>query len=113
MVGGSAQREVGGGRLGVYSTPAPEALPGLSSRVATASSVYWCLASYNLQNAHPFAEVSRMRGGGGVEWKARGMISYSDTYRNGGLRCLIDPFRADVIVASQRNKTKAELEGNE
>lgn len=34
-------------------------------------SLWWCLASYNLQDAHPFAEVWWM-GGGGVQWKGVG-----------------------------------------
>lgn len=74
-----------GGRVGVYSALAS----GASSRVVRpsgdCSSLWWCLASYNLQNAHPFAEVWWMGGGGGgVEWKGRGMADYSDTYRKGG-----------------------------
>lgn len=74
-----------GGRVGVYSALAS----GASSRVVRpsgdCSSLWWCLASYNLQNAHPFAEVWWMGGGGGgVEWKGRGMVDYSDTYRKGG-----------------------------
>lgn len=69
----------------MYSTLAS----GASSRVVRpsgdCSSLSWCLASYNLQNAHPFAEVWWMGGGGGgVEWKGRGMADYSDTYRKGG-----------------------------
>lgn len=64
-------------------------------------SLWWCLASYNLQNAHPFAEVWWMGGGGGgVEWKRRGMKDYSDTYRNGGLRCLMG--KKKRRVASQQ-----------
>ena len=75
----------GSGRVGVYSALAS----GASSRVVRpsgdCSSLWWCLASYNLQNAHPFAEVWWMGGGGGgVEWKGRGMADYSDTYRKGG-----------------------------
>lgn len=86
----SSQKEddghgVRGGRVGVYSALAS----GASSRVVRpsgdCSSLWWCLASYNLQNAHPFAEVWWMGGGGGgVEWKGRGMVDYSDTYRKGG-----------------------------
>lgn len=43
------------------------ALPGFPTQVASCCQFPQCLASRNLQNAHPFAEVSRMGGGGG--WK--------------------------------------------
>ena len=84
--GGWRTRGVGGeGRVGVHSAQAS----GASSRVVKpsgdCSSLWWCLASYNLQNAHPFAEVWWMGGGGGgVQWQGRGMADYSDTYRKGG-----------------------------
>lgn len=40
---------------------------GFPTQVAGVCRCSRCLASRNLQNAHPFAEVSRMGGGGGME----------------------------------------------
>lgn len=55
--------------------PAQEAAAGLCSRR---------LALHNLQNAHPFAEVWKMGGGGGVE--GGGDVRSSAIYGRGGLK---------------------------
>lgn len=88
---GHWQRSQHGAREGGRMDPAYSVLRpgggGFSRAVKTSgdrSCLQWCLASYNLQKAHPFAEVCRSspRGEGGE-------ADYSDTYRNGGLRCLL------------------------
>lgn len=65
------------------SSLASDALTGFPTQVAAALLCSRCLASRNLQNAHPFAEVWRMGGGGGVE--GGGDVCSSATYRRGGL----------------------------
>lgn len=73
----------GRGRLwGRFSSRALDALTGFPTQAAAAGLCSRRLAVHNLQNAHPFAEVWKMGGGGGVE--GGGDVRSSDIYRRGG-----------------------------
>lgn len=80
-MGGGRREEDDSGRW--FSSLASEALTGFPTQGAAPGLSSRCLASHNLQNAHPFAEVWKMGGGEGV--KGGGDVRSSDPYRRGGL----------------------------